>query len=103
VLRGRGRPRRQAQLADLRDQPVHGPIVERGRRRVRNRTGGYELQYQVEFVRPQELRCSGGGSTCRDTMRYPTAASSRTSLKGMASRQMPSRQACNLVDLTSEG
>jgi hypothetical protein len=49
VLRGRGRPRKQALLPDLRDQPVHGPNVERGRRRVRNRTGRYELQYQVEF------------------------------------------------------
>jgi len=40
------RARTQARLPDLR---VYGPIVERGRRRVRNRTGRYELQYEVEF------------------------------------------------------
>jgi len=49
VLRGRGRPRKQTQLPDLRGRPVYGSIVERGRRRVRNRTGRYELQYEVEF------------------------------------------------------
>jgi len=86
VLRGRGRPRKQARLPGLRDRPVYGPIVERGRRRVRNRTGRYELQYEVEF------RAAPGGSLQRRWVDLPGYEAllddgKRTSLKGMASRR----------------
>ncbi|ETP51979.1 hypothetical protein F442_02952 [Phytophthora nicotianae P10297] len=49
TLRGRGRPRNQPRPEDPLHIEVHGPIVEWGRRRRRNRAGRYVLEYQAEY------------------------------------------------------
>jgi hypothetical protein len=52
------------------------------------------------FAQPQGPRCNGGGWTCQAMKRCSTTASSRTSLKGMASRQWVHRQPGGVVDPT---
>ncbi|KAE8953641.1 hypothetical protein PR002_g32315, partial [Phytophthora rubi] len=53
MLRGRGRPRQPVPMPELLQVPTAGYIVERARRRVRNRAGRYELQHEVQYgVRP---------------------------------------------------
>ncbi|ETM40702.1 hypothetical protein PPTG_14704 [Phytophthora nicotianae INRA-310] len=49
MLRGRGRPRRSEPMPALLQVATAGYIVERVRRRVRNRAGRYTLEHQVEY------------------------------------------------------
>ncbi|GMF63054.1 unnamed protein product [Phytophthora fragariaefolia] len=50
ALRGRGPTREEPTASPLLHTATRGAVVERARRRTRNRAGRYELQYQVEFV-----------------------------------------------------
>ncbi|KAE9094251.1 hypothetical protein PF010_g17179 [Phytophthora fragariae] len=53
MLRGRGRPRQPVPMPELLQVPTAGYIVDRARRRVRNRSGRFELQHEVQYgVRP---------------------------------------------------
>ncbi|KAE8951995.1 hypothetical protein PR003_g34584, partial [Phytophthora rubi] len=53
MLRGRRRPRQPVPMPELLQVPTAGYIVERARRRVRNRAGRYELQHEAQYgVRP---------------------------------------------------
>ncbi|KAE8875156.1 hypothetical protein PF002_g31697 [Phytophthora fragariae] len=47
MLRGRRRPRQPVPMPELLQVPTAGYIVERARRRVRNRAGRYELQHEA--------------------------------------------------------
>ncbi|GMF58796.1 unnamed protein product [Phytophthora fragariaefolia] len=49
VLRGRGRPKKQAATASFADIQVYGTITKRGMRRRSNRAGRYELEYEIEY------------------------------------------------------
>ncbi|KAG6614971.1 RNA-dependent DNA polymerase [Phytophthora cinnamomi] len=49
MLRGQGRPRWQPPMPELLQVETAGYIVERARRRVRNRAGRYVREHQVEY------------------------------------------------------
>jgi len=49
MVRGRGRPRLPEPTPVLLQVATAGPIVERARRRVRNRAGRYVLEHEVEY------------------------------------------------------
>ncbi|KAE8983827.1 hypothetical protein PR001_g23344 [Phytophthora rubi] len=53
MLGGRGRPRQPVPMPELLQVPTAGYIVDRARRRVRNRSGRFERQHEVQYgVRP---------------------------------------------------
>ncbi|KAE9258850.1 hypothetical protein PF008_g33509 [Phytophthora fragariae] len=49
MLRGRGQTRWQPPMPELLEVETAGYIVERARRRVRNRAGRYVREHQVEY------------------------------------------------------
>ncbi|KAE9169724.1 hypothetical protein PF004_g28099 [Phytophthora fragariae] len=53
MLRGRGRPRRPEPMPTLLQVATAGHIIERARRRVRNRAGRYVLEHEVEYAEQQ--------------------------------------------------
>ncbi|KAE8963637.1 hypothetical protein PR002_g29230, partial [Phytophthora rubi] len=53
MLRGRGRPRRPEPRTALLQVATAGHIIERARRRVRNRAGRYVLEHEVEYAEQQ--------------------------------------------------
>ncbi|GMF43879.1 unnamed protein product [Phytophthora fragariaefolia] len=97
----RERPRKQASLLDLRDQSNTDPSLRGGDDGCAIGLGDTGCSIMSSFAQHQVKHYDDSDWTYQEMKRYLTAASSRTSLKGVSSRHGADHRPDGLVDLTN--